>query len=220
MAFRLSSLPVLAERFTRVMCPPGPRMLGWVAKTLARRQHDEHLKSIHRVWHYIPEAPEYVSFHTLKFLTRLADVNFDRVIEHLSTSDIVIVDGTRISRNPAWRLTPREWCRTPGQNAAHSPARGRQAQSQDRRRQGARDQPLTHELDRGLIHAGLSEFSLPFTFPPRSSDAPSTRPLSPRQEGIKGRVHVSGGVPVSAISPMAWLSPSTRCERRIGRRSV
>jgi hypothetical protein len=105
MAFRLSSPPVLAERFTRVMCPPGPRMLGWVAKTLARRQHDEYLKSIHRVWHYIPEAPEYVSFCTLKFLTRLADVNFDRVIEHLSTSDIVIVDGTRISRNPAWRLT-------------------------------------------------------------------------------------------------------------------
>jgi hypothetical protein len=98
MAFRLSSPPVLAERFTRVMCPPGPRMLGWVAKTLARRQHDEYLKSIHRVWHYIPEAPESVSFHTLKFLSRIADVNFDRVIEHLSTSDIMIVDGTRISR--------------------------------------------------------------------------------------------------------------------------
>jgi hypothetical protein len=75
-------------------------MLGWATKTLARRQHDEFLKSIHRVWHYIPEAPGDVSFCILKFLSRLADVNFERVIEHLSKSDIVIVDGSRISRKP------------------------------------------------------------------------------------------------------------------------
>jgi hypothetical protein len=78
----------------------GAGMLGWVTKTLARRQHDEHLKSIHRVWHYIPEAPEYVSFCTLKFLSRLADANFEKAVEHLSKSDIVIEDGTWISRKP------------------------------------------------------------------------------------------------------------------------